>query len=927
MPGKSKWTIVPFLIAATLILIVLYFVTATRNNKSVEPLSSVPLHASLIIKINDPKSLFSETSQENPIWLELSRLPLFERINRQLGFMDSLTRINDDVAQIIFSTPSFISAHHTGKDRISVMHVFRLPTRINSGKVTELVRSLIQNKGSITSRRYEGSLINEVSMSQKTELNDFCFAVHRDILMLSFSVTVLEDALRQISSGISLADETEFSRIYATAGKNVDANIFVNFNEFSGSLSSFVKIDYKPGVRLAGKFAGWAELDLNPLSGMLLMNGFVNPPDSVHTLSAILAEQSPQRLMADEVLPSSVSSFFALSLSDPAKYLDGYREMLRNEGRLTSYNNVLQSVNNAYGTSFPADFLEIMDNEMALAVRGSYDGQVAPEIYFLLRVKSKAQAEARLRSMISLMAKAESKDIETYITRYRFDADLTFTIYEIPVRKLVSKVFGSVFSILDKHYFVVLDKYVAFSDSVESLKSLIRDVILNKTLVNDQNYKEFKRNLSPRSNLCFYSDLSQSQPFFSHYLTPALGDAWENNLSVFQKLRMAGLQLYSNNNMLYSNLVIKHLSSFSASAQTIWESKLDTLADFKPVFTVNHQTGENEVFVQDLNHNIYLINQVGRILWKVQLPEPILSDVFQVDYFRNGKLQLLFSTRSSLYLVDRNGNFVDRYPVALRSPATNGVAVFDYDGNRDYRLFIACTDRRVYAYTREGNILNGWEFGQSESEVTQPLNHFRIGDKDFIVFGDNYKTYILDRRGMPRVNTDVFFPRSANNNYILSTFSDAIGLSVVITDTTGKVYFLGFNGKVRTVELPGNYTNKHFFDYKDLTGDNRPEYIFLENDKLTVYSSDESKLFTYRFGKPIHSKPQFYQFSSADRKLGAVSREENLIYLINSNGESYEGFPVQGNTPFSIGNFGDSLSRFNLIVGSRDNYLYNYRVK
>jgi len=389
---------------------------------------------------------------------------------------------------------------------------------------------------------------------------------------------------------------------------------------------------------------------------------------------------------------------------------------------------------------------------------------------------------------------------------------------------------------------------------------------------------------------------------------------------------MAGLQLYANNNMLYSNVLIKHLSSFSASAQTVWESKLDTLADFKPVFTLNHQTGENEVFVQDMNNTIYLINQVGRILWKIRLPGPIISDVFQVDYFRNGKLQLLFSTRNSIYLVDRNGNFVDKYPVSLRSPATNGVSVFDYDRNRDYRLFVACEDRHVYAYKRDGTLLDGWDFGLSESEVTQPINHFRIGDRDFLVFGDRYKTYILDRRGSARVNVDIYFQRSPNNNYILNLTPNVNGPSLVTTDTTGKVYFIGFNGSVRTVELPGKFTGRHFFDYKDLNGDNKPEYIFVEEDRLIVFSSDESRLFTFRFGMPVSSRPMFYQFSSTDRKLGVVSREENLIYLINSNGELYQGFPLQGNTPFSIGNFGDSLSRFNLIVGSRDNFLYNYRV-
>ncbi len=223
-----------------------------------------------------------------------------------------------------------------------------------------------------------------------------------------------------------------------------------------------------------------------------------------------------------------------------------------------------------------------------------------------------------------------------------------------------------------------------------------------------------------------------------------------------------GFQMYSNNKMLYSNFLLKYLPINNQETQTVWESKLDTLAACKPVFVVNQQTKQNVVFVQDMKHNIYLINQVGRILWKLPLPELINSEIYQVDYFRNGKKQLLFSTRNNLYLIDRMGNFVDRYPIKLRSPATCGVSVFDYDNTRDYRLFIACEDKKIYAYTKEGTLVKGWSFGQSESEVTQPVNHFRIGDKDFLVFGDRFRTYILDRKGNTRVNTDVFFPRSVH---------------------------------------------------------------------------------------------------------------------------------------------------------------------
>jgi hypothetical protein len=323
---------------------------------------------------------------------------------------------------------------------------------------------------------------------------------------------------------------------------------------------------------------------------------------------------------------------------------------------------------------------------------------------------------------------------------------------------------------------------------------------------------------------------------------------------------------------------------------------------------------------------MYLINQAGRILWKVQLPEPVNSEVFQIDYFRNGKLQLLFSTRNYIFLVDRKGNFVEKYPVKLRAPATCGLSVFDYEGTRDYRLFIACSDKKVYAYTREGNLLNGWSFEQTENTVTQPVSHFRIGTKDFLVFGDGFRTYILDRKGNTRISTDTYFPRSSGNNYHLDLPRDGSSPALVTTDSTGLVYFIYFSGESKTLRLE-NFSGRHFFDYKDLTGDGKMEFIFLEHNQLKVFNADGSTLFTYRFREPVGSRPLFYQFSSKDRKLGVVSNRENLIYLFNNDGALYSGFPLQGNTPFSIGNFGDSLSRFNLIVGNRDNFLYNYRVK
>jgi hypothetical protein len=927
MSKKNKWTIVPFIITATLITSLLYFLTIRKPSAPAEPLKAIPANASVIIKVNNFRALSEKISVNNSIWNELRIIPGFNRIDQQLRFLDSLFRFFPDAAQILQNPPSFISAHFTGKDKISLMHIFQLPPRYHEKKIFALINSLVVNSGTINIRKYEGIEIHEVALLNETVVKNFSFAVYHNILMISSSAVLIEDALRQLISGESVITLSGFSDIYSIAGKNVDANVFINFQQFPRSLSVLVKPDFKSEVRSFKNIAGWAELDVNLLSDLLLMNGFVNPPDSVSSIASLILNQTPQRITADEILPGSVSSFLTICLSDAEKYFSDYRALLRDQSLLTGYNNTLQSLNNAYSTDFPNDFLEIMDSEITLGFdAGSPEGSPT-RVYFLMRVKSKTQAEDKFKTILTKIALVESKPVSFYTTDYRLDADLTFRIYHLPVRKLTAKIFGSLFSALDEHYFVFLDNYLIFSASVESLKSLIHSYVLNKTLENDLAYKAFKNSLSPRSNLWFYCKLSNAQSVYSPYLTGATSLSWQKYQSAFRKVQVMGLQLYSSDKLLYSNFLLKYISSYNTTTQTVWESKLDTLADFKPIFVINHQTQQNEVFVQDLKNNVYLVNQVGRVLWKIQLSDPINSEVFQVDYFRNGKLQLLFSTRNALYLIDRNGNFVDKYPVKLRSPATCGVSVFDYESNRDYRLFIACEDKHVYAYTKEGNLLIGWGFGESESEVNQPVNHFRIGDKDFLVFGDRFKTYILDRKGNPRINVDTFFPRSALNNYLLDLPRDGAGPSVVTTDTTGKVYFIGFTGKVKTLQLSGKFTNRHFFDYKDLNGDGKPEFIYLENEKLTVYNNDQSRLFTYVFNEPVLSRPQLYQFSATDNKLGVVSRNENLIYLINNSGDLYEGFPLQGNTPFSIGNFGDSLSRFNLVVGSEDNFLYNYRVK
>jgi WD40 repeat protein len=292
-----------------------------------------------------------------------------------------------------------------------------------------------------------------------------------------------------------------------------------------------------------------------------------------------------------------------------------------------------------------------------------------------------------------------------------------------------------------------------------------------------------------------------------------------------------------------------------------------------------------------------------------------------IDYFRNGKYQLLFSGRNYLHLLDRNGNYVERYPVKLRSPASNALALFDYDNNRNYRLLIAGEDRIIYTYDRTGSAVKGWNPFRTGSLVSSEVSWFRVSGKDFLVVSDENSVYFLDRTGNKRLTLKEPVTKAAGSTMRLASGRTP---SVVCTSPGGTVQHIYFDGTVEKF-TPGNFTTAHSFDIFDVDGDGSDEYIFIDKGILYLYDNNMSEVFSKQFGSDGLGGPINFVFSSTDRKIGVFEPDRKLIYLIDSNGNSMEGFPLRGASMFSVGKLSDD-GGWHLIVGGTDRFLYNYKL-
>ena len=104
---------------------------------------------------------------------------------------------------------------------------------------------------------------------------------------------------------------------------------------------------------------------------------------------------------------------------------------------------------------------------------------------------------------------------------------------------------------------------------------------------------------------------------------------------------------------------------------------------------------------------------------------------------------------------------------------------------------------------------------------------------------------------------------------------DGSGPGVVTTDTTGKVYFIGFNGEIKTLELD-RFTDNHFFDYRDLNGDGKYGIYLISTGTgchCVTPAIKTGSLPILSMNHRSYHGPSIYQFSATDRKLGVVCQK------------------------------------------------------
>ena len=869
---------------------------------------AIPINAAVIIKENNFNAIYNKIASTNIIWEELvGNTTTAFTIKNQMHYLDSI--LSGPFAPLFKNSPILSSIHLSGATNFDF--IFYLPIVVDASEADIINKIKIVTKKNTESREYDGATIYTISTNNKDKIS---MVIYKNTLVFSYSTVLIEDVIRQLNSNNNLLSDPTFSKVINTSGQSEDGNLFINTKYFSKIVTQYVNKSTKTYLAGFENYTGWTELDVNIKPNSLSFSGFSFNNDVDNYFIQLFKGQKPQEMELLSIVPSNTSFIYYYGLSNSKEFFENRVKLLKSEQLYFNYQSYLDEQIKKYGIDLEATFLQNIGNELALVVTESQSDILLNNQYIIF------QSNEIEKTKESLSAISQKIISDIVVQPIEFNG---YSINQLNIPNLFSNLLGKPFPDFEKNYYAIIDDYVVFGNSENALQTFITNYTTKKVLSTNENFKEFYDNLSSSSTIFIYNNIARSTNLYKIYGAADFSPMIDEKIELFRKFEAVAFQVTAEkNNLFYNTIFLKYNPVYKQETSSLWELELDSTISATPQLVVNHITNSKEIIVQDDANTIYLISNTGKVIWSKQLSERVMSKFYQIDIFKNNKLQLLFNTKSKIYLIDRNGNNVGSYPIKLPSDASNGISVLDYSNDKNYRLLIGCSNNMVYNYTVEGNKVDGWEYVSAESPAVSKIWHFALSGKDYLVVPlKNGKVKVIERSGKDRLKIENKLPFLSNEVY-LKVGNNLNKTYLITSDTLGNIVKLFLNDKKEVITLE-NIPKNATFNFFDYNNDNSNDYIFMWNNTLKIIDADKKEIFNSEFQSAITQTPLFFNMPNKSIKIGLVT--SNQIYLINSEGKIEEDFPLLGSTPFTIADINNDKTT-NLVVADK-RMIYTYVLK
>jgi len=846
------------------------------KTEAFNPLQLVPKSSVAVYETNNLPGVYSAL-KKTKYWPDILELFSRDMVSQMAIVVDSILDKDGRFKAKLSRNSSIISLHITGNESASLM--LYLPTGVGSRKFLEsTLEKLTSIKPVYSTRVYDGLTIHELVADDKilTYLN------HRDYAIISSVGYLIEDVVRNLNEGMVNNFFSINSELVQVPKFNDDAgNIYLNGQQLSAySQTLLPALHSEVGILAKSIF-----LDLNLTDQEMLLSGFLFE-DGQDAFTSIFANQEASFPASIKLVPDNAAMVVSINVSNIDSWYKAW---------ISRFPISAEASQESVGLS--QAFIKNILGDITLATFSSNDKTLNDKLLFI-NLSDKEGVLNLLNKQAELIAEQEGDSV--YFEMY---ADHRIGL--IDINDFPASLLGSPFSGFPSTYYMIYKNHIILSSSVERLKRWLgdieddnvwgRSVVVSSFIAENLGETTFALVLNnPWSWSWSYDQFNQKHKQW-----------WQKNETTLKQFGLASFQFtnldnkyYAAVNVLYQPIAIETgLQALEENSLTQFSHKISK----KPKLVKNHVDGSWEVLIMDSTNQFSLMSKDGEILWSDSLPGPIETEIYQVDYFKNKKLQYLFAIDSVIFLIDRNGKSVEGFPQQLGNLSVDQLHLIDYDRSKNYRFLITDNSGNINMFNQQFTALEGWNPLVLNSALTNQLFHVRARGKDRIIIAKkNGNVEIRNRRGdlQPGFPLDLQFNIDGPIHFKAgSTFKSSMFTTV---SKEGLVVQFDLNGSTHLknqIDMEGSSS-----EFNLIIDGVQNDYIIARQDlnRLTVLSKDGELIFEKDYQVNSLKEVQYYSLG-IDRQLYIIrDTETSKVYLYDKDGGLINSTPIYSDHPVSI---------------------------
>jgi hypothetical protein len=733
--------------AAAFTVAVLYFVQSRVDRpllaqiEDYDSINAVPVDASAILFYPHFQFFYDEFSSGKTLF---GRVLMADNVINQ--FIEKLSSIlQPNKSSAIKDSDCVLSLHYSAKDKVSPLFIIKLDITVISAILTAL-----KTESDPAGRVFNGIRIGRLGAVE--------YATSGGLLMASDSPMILESSIRHILSGNSAAGITEFATIFSQTDLSNGA-IFFNHSQSGKLFSGFTERAVHKFAGFVSVFTGWSSFGIKAGEDNFFLAGGVNNNRGGANYSSLFSQAKGRTFNAARVVPSTTFAILTISAKDIRQHIkkfEGFREF-----------------SNKRDPAFQRDaerwFFSLDATEISCAILpfgGKHEGVTI--------IGKKRRSSGFIKRLLNSESAADSVAVFPYkgyipaLFGQFFSNTYEESVLETPEwifigrESLLRELFAGGGLSFSMHDYILQTKAHNLLDSRDCMLSLI----VNGSHEVDSLMRFFKKSVRVSAT----KSLSGSNIMIGSFQIKS----GENGAP--------RMELYA-----YADSVETLPYAPKLSSGIIFGVDADTVVRIPsgPFELINFNNGEKEYLEQLPGNWLRLTDKDRKPLWSVPFPSKVRGMVRQIDFFRNGKMQMLFANESSIYMLDRLGRFVSPYPKRLEREILLGPELYDLKGDGEYAVMILHVDNNLSLYDRLMRPYPAWKDISIEERIKEFPILFESGGNRYWILRSGKRTIIYTINGNPVME------RSEKIRLRADTPVEPVGDGVVrVITTEGKKIFL-----------------------------------------------------------------------------------------------------------------------------------------